>query len=111
MHLHRTIVPTPIGPMLALASDDGLCALEFDAPMRGGGSKPYSRHQRLEARLRHWFPPHEIDDRQTPTLKRTREWLAAYFGGERADAADVPLDLRGAAFELRVWKELRGIPA
>ena len=29
MHLSRTIISTPIGDMLALASDDGLCALEF----------------------------------------------------------------------------------
>ena len=111
MHLHRTIIPSPLGPMVALASDEGLCALEFNGPMRGATSTPYSRHERLDARLRHWFPPHEIDERETPILKRTREWLAAYFNGERAEAAGVPLDLRGAAFERRVWQELREIPA
>jgi len=97
--------------MLALASEDGLCALEFNGPMRGAASEAYSRHQRLEARLRHWFPPHEIGDRETPVLNRTRRWLAAYFDGASADAPDIPLDLRGASFELRVWKELRDIPA
>ena len=102
MYLHRKIVATPLGPMLALASDDGLCALEFDGP---------SRHERLNARLRRWFPQHEVVDRETPTLKRTGEWLAAYFGGTNADSSAVPLDLRGAPFELRVWKELCDIPA
>jgi len=42
MLLHRALLATPIGPMLALASDDGLCALEFDGP---------ARHERLAARL------------------------------------------------------------
>ena len=27
--LSRAILPTPLGDMLALSSDDGLCALEF----------------------------------------------------------------------------------
>jgi O-6-methylguanine DNA methyltransferase len=99
--LHRAVISTPLGDMLALASEKGLCALEFDAP---------SRHQRLDARLQRWFPPHEIVDGETDTLRRTREWLAAYFDGASAEAAVVPLDMRGAAFELRVWATLRRIP-
>ena len=100
--LHRAIIDTPIGEMLALASDEGLCALEFDSQ---------SRHDRLNARLRRWFPPHEIVDRETPTLSRTRDWLTAYFDGAGADTAGLPLDMRGAEFELRVWAALRQIPA
>jgi O-6-methylguanine DNA methyltransferase len=99
--LSRARLDTPIGPMLALASDDGLCALEFDGP---------ERHARLEARLRRWYPPHEIVEREMPTLGRARDWLAAYFAGISADADGVPLDARGAPFELRVWAELRAIP-
>jgi methylated-DNA-[protein]-cysteine S-methyltransferase len=101
MRIRRAIIATPIGPMLALASDEGLCALEFDAR---------SRHDRLEARLKHWFPPHEIVDGEAPALAHAREWLAAYFDGKAADASAVPLDLRGAPFELRVWGKLREIP-
>ncbi len=84
--------------MLALASDRGLCALEFVGPARAA---------RLNARLRRWFPPHEIVDEETPILARTREWLSAYFEGAAVDPP--PLDLRGAAFELRVWSALREI--
>src|SRR5437764_1261854 len=100
MHLHRTIIATPLGSMLALASEKGLCALEFDGP---------SRRERLDARLRRWFPPHDFVDTDTPTLRRTRDWLAAYFDGASADTGDMPLDLRGAPFELRVWARLRSI--
>jgi methylated-DNA-[protein]-cysteine S-methyltransferase len=103
MILSRSILPTPIGDMLALDSGDGLCALEFTGPER--------RLPRLEARLRRWFPPHEITDRDTPTIARTRAWLDAYFAGATAETGDLRLDLRGAAFEKQVWVALRAIPA
>ena len=38
------------------------------------------------------------------------EPLARYFDGESEDFADVPLDLRGTDFQLRVWNALRAIP-
>jgi O-6-methylguanine DNA methyltransferase len=92
---------TPIGELLTLASDSALCALEFDRP---------SRHERLDARLRRFFPAHEIVDGTTPIVDRTREWLAAYFDGTNAAGDPPPLDMRGAPFELRVWAALREIP-
>jgi len=97
--LSRSRLDTPVGPMLALASDQGLCALEFDTG---------KRHARLEARLQRWFPPHDITDADTPFFTRTREWLASYFDGGTVDAPT--LDLRGAPFELRVWAALQQIP-
>lgn len=100
--LSRAVLPTPIGDMLALDSGEGLSALEFTGPDR--------RLARLEARLRRWFPSHEIADRDTPTLVRTRAWLDAYFAGASAESRDLPLDMRGAEFEKRVWAALREIP-
>jgi O-6-methylguanine DNA methyltransferase len=88
--------------MLALASDDGLCALEFVGPEE--------RLTRLEARLRRHFPPHEIVDGDALSIARARAWLAAYFAGERAEIDTVPLDMRGAEFEKRVWHALTRIP-
>lgn len=103
MELSRTILPTPIGDMLALSTDEGLCALEFTGPRE--------RLPRLERRLVRWFPPHEIVDRESPTIARTREWLRAYFEGASADLDGLPLDMRGATFERRVWQALVRIPA
>jgi O-6-methylguanine DNA methyltransferase len=100
MILFRSLFETPIGPMMALASDEALCALEFSNPTRLG---------RLDARLRRWFGSCQIEDRAGPILAQTREWLACYFQGI-STAADIPLDMRGAAFELRVWAALRDIP-
>jgi O-6-methylguanine DNA methyltransferase len=102
MQLARTIVGTPLGDMVALASSEGLCALEFTGPGK--------RLARLNTRLERWFPAHEIVDTEASTLARTRAWLAAYFDGTSADIGDLPLDMRGAPFELRVWTALRAIP-
>jgi O-6-methylguanine DNA methyltransferase len=108
VQLFRSVIGTPIGDMLALASEEGLCALEFttvEGPNRG-----QERLTRLNARLGRWFPPHQIVDRETATIARTRGWLAAYFDGTAAEIGDLPLDLRGAAFEKRVWTALTEIP-
>jgi O-6-methylguanine DNA methyltransferase len=102
MQLQRSIIPTPVGEMLALASDAGLCALEFAGPRE--------RMSRLEARLQRHFPPHEIVDGDAPPIARARAWLAGYFAGESAEIGDLPLDMRGAAFEKRVWRALTRIP-
>jgi methylated-DNA-[protein]-cysteine S-methyltransferase len=102
MRLARTTIATPLGEMLALASDGGLCALEFTGPA--------ARLPRLEARLRRWFPPHEIVDDETRTLARTRAWLSAYFDGAAAEIGDLPLEMHGAPFEQRVWRALVDIP-
>jgi methylated-DNA-[protein]-cysteine S-methyltransferase len=109
MQLTRAILATPIGEMLALASEEGLCALEFTTVR--GRSRGEERLTRLHARLARWFPPHEIVDRETATIRRTRAWLEAYFAGISAEVGDLPLDMRGAPFEKRVWKALTGIPA
>jgi O-6-methylguanine DNA methyltransferase len=103
MVFRRAVLTTPIGDMLALDSGVGLCALEF--------IDPDTRLTRLEARLRRWFPPHEMADGDTPTISRMRAWLEAYFAGTSADADGLPLDMRGADFEQRVWAALRAIPA
>jgi O-6-methylguanine DNA methyltransferase len=102
MQISRAILKTPLGDMLALDSGDGLCALEFTGPKK--------RLPRLEARLRRYFPGHTLVDGETRTIKQTRTWLDRYFAGKSADISGLPLDMRGAAFEQRVWKALRAIP-
>jgi O-6-methylguanine DNA methyltransferase len=133
-----TIV-TPVGRLLAIASTSGLCGLPFldnfsaqhTAPpqadadpspwetpasaqddRRTAASPPIVRgRRRFDARLRRWFSTDAIaDDPTDPTIARTREWIAAYFDGAPARVAAPPLDLRGAAFELKVWAALLDIP-
>jgi methylated-DNA-[protein]-cysteine S-methyltransferase len=107
MTLVRRVFDTPVGPMMALATDAALCALEFWKP---------GRMTRLDARLRRWFPPCEVADGDNHVIAHTSEWLDHYFapstssGQAGSPAADPPLDMRGAPFELRVWAALRLIP-
>ena len=108
MQLFRTVLSTPLGDMLALASDEGLCALEFTTVK--GRARGEERLSRLNARLGRWFPPHDIIDRETATIASTRDWLTAYFDGSSADIDGLSLDMRGAPFEKRVWLALREIP-
>lgn len=103
--LFRSSVDTPLGPMVALASDDALCALEFSG--RG-------RLTRLKARLDRWYTPHRLEDGENAVIARAREWLAAYFAGAaegRALPKRLTLDGRGTPFEVQVWEALRRIPA
>jgi len=135
MLLHRAVLSTPLGDMLALSSDEGLCALEFMdiwsarlqpsgrsarlppslklrpttvASSASGRPSGVNRLTRLERRLATWFPPHDIVDEDNDIIARTRRWLADYFSGTTT-SADVPLDMHGARFERRVWRELLGI--
>lgn len=87
--------------MVALASDSALCALEFGSP---------ERQDRLEARLRRWFPSHDIEDGESALIERTRRWLERYFDGTRADIAGLPIAMHGTPFERRVWEALLQIP-
>jgi methylated-DNA-[protein]-cysteine S-methyltransferase len=109
MQLFRTVLPTPLGDMLALASDAGLCALEFTTV--AGRARGEERLTRLDARLQRWFPPHVVVDQEVAIIARTRAWLVDYFSGAGADVGDLPLDMRGAGFERRVWSQLLTIPA
>jgi O-6-methylguanine DNA methyltransferase len=101
MRLYRAYLTTPIGEMLALASAEALCALEFESP---------DRNARLDARLRRWFRDFSIEDRDSPPIAKTRGWLSAYFDGSSAGTETLALDMRGGRFELAVWAALREIP-
>jgi len=103
--LLRLTIDSPIGPLLAIASDEALCALEF---YRRG------RMSRLDARLARFYSPHQIEDGENAVITRTREWLNAYFAGApegRSLPSRLALDARGTPFEVQVWEELRRIPA
>jgi methylated-DNA-[protein]-cysteine S-methyltransferase len=93
-----TTITTPIGPMLAVVSPDGLCGLEFDVPERA---------TRLWSRLARFRPRAETRPGDPAAFAAIAAWLDAYFARTwDACAAPVALDLVGTPFERDVWNAL-----
>lgn len=93
------LLETPLGPMLAAASDEGICLLEF-ADRRG-----------LEAsyagmRTRFALP---VVPGRNEKLEQLETELQEYFSGRRT-AFDVPVVLRGTPFQEKVWRTLQELP-
>ena len=90
---------TPLGPMLALVADEGLCLLEF-VDRRG--------LERELVPLRRHFPGAVVPGYH-PVLDATEDQVRRYFEGTLT-AFDLPLAIRGSEFERAVWSELVAIP-
>ena len=85
---------TPLGQMLVAATAKGICRLTFDEDERA---------------LRRRFP--------NATIEPADAAMAALISGvltaieTPAAMPDLPIDVRGTAFQEAVWRELRKIPA
>jgi AraC family transcriptional regulator, regulatory protein of adaptative response / methylated-DNA-[protein]-cysteine methyltransferase len=92
-----TIAPSPLGALLVATTDRGLCKVDI------GDDEPT-----LEAALAREF--HQaVRKRDDEGLASLVEAVLARIEG-RAPDRDLPLDVRGTAFQRRVWEELRRIP-
>lgn len=90
------VLDTPLGPMEARATDEGICHLEFaDGEAGGGVAAPASVVGPRGAARHH--------------LNALRAQVGEYFAGRRRDF-DLPLVLAGTGFQERVWRELVRIP-
>jgi AraC family transcriptional regulator of adaptative response/methylated-DNA-[protein]-cysteine methyltransferase len=91
--------PSPVGPLVLGATEDGLCLLEFgDRRMLEG------KFDALAARLGAPLAPG-----RNRWIEAARAQLAEYFRGERRDF-ELPLVVRGTAFQEKVWRALLEIP-
>ncbi|HUP19280.1 MAG TPA: methylated-DNA--[protein]-cysteine S-methyltransferase, partial [Gemmatimonadota bacterium] len=97
--IRLTRIGTPMGPMVAGATDAALTILEFaDRRMLE------TQLERLAKRTGAVFAPGRNE-----VLERAEAELAEYFAGERHEF-DVPLETNGTEFQERVWTVLREIP-
>src|SRR6185312_14392471 len=100
IEISHTTIRTVWGKLLIAATERGLCFSQFDATV---------------ADLRREFPHAQISSAgQRPNLEAAlQSWADALrrsFEGAPL-APDLPLDVRGTAFQNRVWSFLRSIPA
>ena len=95
-----TLIETPLGPMLAGATDEGICLAEF-ADRRMLPTQLETLRRRLRRPIAAGSHPH---------LDRLRSQLAEYFAGKRS-RFDLPLIAPGSSFQERTWAELRDLPA
>lgn len=94
-----TRIPTPLGPMLAGATDRGICLLEFvDRRMLE------TQLGRIRSRFDAELLPGVSTHFDTLNIQ-----LEEYFEGKRR-AFSVPLDFAGTPFQEKVWKALLEIP-
>ena len=91
------ITGTAIGNVLVGATERGICSVKI-------GGTPSS----LEKDLRREFPAATIEAGGT-SLKRWVQTLARHLEGAVPDV-DLPLDMKGTAFQWKVWEALRSIP-
>jgi AraC family transcriptional regulator of adaptative response/methylated-DNA-[protein]-cysteine methyltransferase len=94
-----TRVLTPLGPMVAGATDEALCFFEFSDRRR-----LEKQLDRLRARLGCVLVPAVSD-----LLRRVESEIDAYFEGRLRDFS-IPLASPGTDFQQKVWDELRRIP-
>ena len=97
-HIRYAIATTPLGRMLAAATERGLCAVRFGETAAV-----------LERDLRTEFHAAQIH-RDDKALREYVEPLLAAIRGENT-TIDLPLDIRATAFQRKVWETLQKIPS
>ena len=90
--IRYTRFESPLGPVVAVASDAGLMHVDF---VGAKYERPIGRD---------W-----VEDASAPALRACREQLGEYFAGRRKDF-DLPLAAAGSDFQKRVWQEIARVP-
>ncbi|HET6243098.1 MAG: methylated-DNA--[protein]-cysteine S-methyltransferase [Bacteroidetes bacterium] len=90
---------TPIGEMIAGATDEGLLLFDF------------SKRRMIDSVLNRIriFQKAELIDGYHPHFNALKEQFKAYLAGERMEF-QLPLLFSGTPFQIRVWNELTNIP-
>src|SRR5690606_13443516 len=92
--LYSHEIATPVGPMLAVSSEDALYLLEF-----------FTRRN-LDAELANLRRNAEIISGRTSVSRGLERELADYFAG-RSATFETPLKISGSDFQRSVWTQLR----
>jgi AraC family transcriptional regulator of adaptative response/methylated-DNA-[protein]-cysteine methyltransferase len=97
--IKTTKIETPLGEMVAGATDEGVCLLEFHD--RKILQSEYKDLQKLLDTT--------LEEGENKHHKALKKQLKEYFDGKRKEFS-VPLVIPGRPFQQSVWKELQKIP-
>ncbi len=92
-------LPSPLGEMIAAASDNGVCFLEWHD--RGGVGQIKKRVEK-----RYKLPLEKGDNKH---LRKLEKELAKYFTGKLKDFT-VDIEVEGTTFQCETWRQLLKIP-
>lgn len=97
---------SPVGTLIAAATDEALCLLEFSEPETFAArlSALRERHARSLRSGLDDHPDHPLNDH----LRALRRQLEEYFAGQRREF-DLPLLYPGTPFQQKVWATLQRI--
>jgi AraC family transcriptional regulator of adaptative response/methylated-DNA-[protein]-cysteine methyltransferase len=98
IHIRFAITSTPLGSLLVAGTDRGVCAVRF------GASK-----DELVGELQREFPGAEISPDNGSILSEWSGLLSKETEPLASGSLDVPLHIRGTAFQARVWQAIRSI--
>lgn len=98
VRIRFAIVPSPLGQLLVAATPSGVCTVSL-----GDGEA------QLERRLHAEFPRAVIERDDDGSLAALAGKVLAHIRGD-GPAHDLPLDVRGTAFQQQVWRALLAIP-
>jgi methylated-DNA-[protein]-cysteine S-methyltransferase len=90
-------IPSPAGTLMAAARDQALCALAFADHWKAALASLERRFGEIKF--------------GAPFPDRPAARLRAYLRGDLAAMDELPVDVDGTPFQMRVWKALRTIPA
>jgi len=97
--VYTSRIDTPLGIMIAGVTSKGLCLLEFD------DEKRLDRH--FSKFAKDW--EYELVEEENELILTVKNQLNEYFSGNR-HTFDLPFDLVGTKFQIKVWNELLTIP-
>jgi len=97
MTIRYSVVNSTLGRLLVATTERGVCAVRF-----GDSSRE------LATELRHEFAFADVREEVTGDSDLVRRVLNC-VEGHKVDP-DIPLDIRGTAFQAKVWETLRKIP-
>ena len=95
-------IQSPLGLLMVGATDRGLCFVQFG-----------ESHGELFGRLQSEYPAANLKAMHEPRSAEFNLWMKSLTDYLNRDNPhlDIPVDVRGTAFQLKVWRYLQSIPS